>query len=239
MNAWTQPRRRGLVAAALARAEAWLLEPPRAASVGLAPPPARPVVVVRGLARGCGTSAVARALAVSLARSDPGGTAVVVGGPRGTGPRIGAQAAVRIARVLAGAGCESARASGRVCLVGEGDPLGVAVGCSDAPVVIDVAHPSPPAEGLGHGDVVVLVASPAVEAALADAVEASLAAAGHVVEVVVNRVEPDDASPARADRLLIGESRLAAQLALACRDARGPFATPIAELAERCRAAAP
>jgi hypothetical protein len=36
----------------------------------------------------------------------------------------------------------------------------------------------------------------------------------------------------------VGESRLAAQLALACREARGPFATPIAELAQRCRAAA-
>lgn len=241
MNAWSQPRRGGIVAAALARAEAWLLEPPeRGAALPLPPIPPRPVVVVRGLARGCGASAVARALAASLARHDPAGAAVVVGGPSGNGPRIGASAAVRVARALASAGCAGARASGRVCLIADADPLAAAVERSDVPVVIDVGHASPPAEGLGHADLVVLVASPGVEGSLVDAVEASLVAAGHVVEVVVNRVEPDDLrDAARAGRLLIGESRLAAQLALACREARGPFATPIAELAERCRAAAP
>jgi hypothetical protein len=198
------------------------------------------VVVVRGLARGCGASTVARALAASLARGDPAGAALVVGGPRGSGPRIAAPAAVRMARALARAGCDGARASGRVCIVADCDPLAVAVGRADAPVVVDVAHVSPPAEGLGHADLVVLVGSPGVEESLLRAVEASLAGAGHLVEVVVNRVEPDDLPRSSgAGRLLIGESRLAAQLALACREARGPFATPIAELAERCRAAAP
>jgi hypothetical protein len=239
VNAWSQPRRSGFLAAALARAEAWLLEPP--GSVPPAPPvPARPVVVVRGLARGCGASAVARALAATLARGDPGGAAVVVGGPGGSGPRIATPAALRMARALVDAGCGAVRASGRVCLVADDGPLALAVERADAPVVIDVAHASPPAQGLGHADVVVLVGSPAVEGSLIDAVEASLLGAAHRVEVVVNRVEPDDLPRAsEAGRLLIGESRLAAQLALACREARGPFATPVAELAERCRAAAP
>lgn len=241
MNAWSGPRRGGIVAAALARAEAWLLEPPRPGVARPAPPaPSRPVVVVRGLARGCGSSTIARALAASLARGDPAGAAVVVGGPSGSGPRIAAPAAVRMARALSEAGCDSARASGRVCLVSDSHPLAVSVERADAPVVVDVAHASPPAQGLGYADLVVLVGSPAVERSLAGAVEASLACAGHLVEVVVNRVEAEDLpQSAFAGRLLIGESRLAAQLALACREARGPFATPIAELAERCRAAAP
>jgi hypothetical protein len=258
MNAWSQSGAGGgLLAAALARAEAWLLDPPapRAPMPPPAPPP-RPVVAVRGLARGCGASTVARALAAVLARGDPGGAAVLVGGPAGTGPRIAGPAALRVARALAVAGCDHVRASGRVCLVGHGEPLTAVASASACPVVVDVAHASPAAEGLGQADVAVLVASPAVEAALVVAVEASLVTAGHRVEVVLNRVDPlevdvprgpvpeaglpgsVDGWPSAGAWLEIGESRLAAQLALACREARGPFARPIAELAERCRAAA-
>ena len=51
MSAWSERGRGGLVAAALARAEAFLLEPP---APHMAPPPsepaARPVAAVRGLA---------------------------------------------------------------------------------------------------------------------------------------------------------------------------------------------
>ena len=76
--------------------------------------------------------------------------------------------------------------------------------------------------------------------------ETSLATAGHRVETVANRVDWRDGhargEPAPCDELgqplTIGESRLAAQLALACREARGPFAGPVAELAERCLSAA-
>jgi hypothetical protein len=249
VNAWPHAGRAGgVLTAALARAEAWLLEPPAPhAPAPPVEPPARPIVAVRGLARGCGASTVARALAATLARDDPTGAAVLVGGPTGTGPRIAAPAALRLARTLADGGCESVRASGRVCLVGDPDAL-VAVPCAHAyPVVIDVAHASPPAEGLGSADLAVLVASPAVEPALAGAVETSLAAAGHRVELVMNRVDPIEAPPrgdepfggqAIGEPLRIGESRLAAQLALACREPRGPFARPIAELADRCRASA-
>jgi hypothetical protein len=249
VNAWSQARGGGMLATALARAEAWLLEPPapRAPAPPIEPP-RRPVVVVRGLARGGGASTVARALAATLARGDPAGAAVVVGGPPGAGPRIAAPAAVRAARQLDGLGCQAARATGRVCVLSDGEPLAAVAAARAWPVVVDVAHASPPAEGLGHADLAVIVTSPAVEAALAVAVESSLVAAGHRVEVVVNRVdwrEPADGEPAgsRASGALgapleIGESRFAAQLALACREARGPFAKPIAELAERCRAAA-
>ena len=249
MNAWPHPRGGGLLATALARAEAWLLEPaaPRAAARSPAPPP-RPVVVVRGLARGCGASTVARVLAVALARGDPGGAAVVVGGPQGAGPRIAAPAAVRAGRTLTDLGCESLRPAGRVCLVSDSELLPVIVARRTWPVVIDVAHASHPAEGLGAADMAVLVACPAVEPSLVAAVETSLLDAGHRVEVVANRVEPRESEEAEQPpghggdplgaRLEIPESRLAAQLALGCREARGAFAKPIAELADRCRAAA-
>jgi hypothetical protein len=249
VTAWSQSRGRGggLLAAALARAEALLLDPPSPRAPAPPPvPPPRPVVAVRGLARGCGTSTVARALAAALARGDPGGAAVLLGGPSGTGPRIAGPAAIRVAQALSVAGCDHVRASGRVCLVGEGEPLTTVASAADCPVVVDVSHASPPAEGLGQADLVVLVASPAVEVALVAAVEASLITAGRRVEVVLNRVDaadpsgeqPASAHAAEASRLEIGESRLAAQLALACREPRGPFARPIAELADRCRVAA-
>src|SRR3989442_1615521 len=140
VNAWPHARGGGLLATALARAEAWLLEPaaPRAAAPSPAPPP-RPVVVGRGLARGGGAS------------------------PGAPGP-------------------------------------------------------------------------------------AGALAAGRRVAVVANWVEPQEVedveSPpshqcgALGARLEIPKSRLAAQLALGCREARGAFAKPIAELADRCRAAA-
>ena len=240
MTAWSQPRGGGVVSAALARAEAWLLEPAGGGAGPSAPgPPPRPVVVVRGLGPRAGTSTIARLLAAALAHDDPAGAAVVVGRSRG-GARLATPAASRLARGLAHAGCAGVRAIGRVCHVPDHNPLALAVEEAEAPVVVDVAHGSPPAEGLGHADLVVLVGSPAIESSLVEAVELSLALAGHVVEVVVNRVEPDDLPGAsRPGRLVIGESRLAAQLALGCREARGPFATPIADLAERCRAAAP
>jgi hypothetical protein len=255
-----------LVASALARAEAWLLEPPAPrASTSQPAPPARAVVVVRGLARGCGASTVARGLAAALAGDDPSGAAVVVGGPPGAGPRIATPAAIRAGRSLVDLGCAGVRPTGRVCLVGDAGPLAAILARRAWPVVVDVAHASPPAEGLGGAHLVVLVASPAVEASLVAAVEASLAAAGHRVEVVLNRVESEEGGDERvaaggaaaydgaeagaeaamapphgalSPPLQIGDSRLAAALALGCREARGPFARPIAELADRCRAAA-
>src|SRR5207244_264538 len=206
----------------------------RQAGAPTAPPRALRVLVVLGLACGCGASTVARVLAVALARGDPGGAAVVVGGPQGAGPRIAAPAAVRASRTLTELGCESLRPAGRVCLVSDSELLPVIVARRTWPVVIDVAHASHPAEGLGAADVAVLVASPAVEPSLVAAVETSLLDAGHRVDVVVNRIEPHEVADVESPlshrrgtlgaRLEIPESRLAAQLALGCREARGAFA---------------
>src|SRR2546423_13304723 len=71
----------GLLATALARAEAWLLEPPEPASAVVVPEPPRPIVTVRGLAPRCGASTVARGLAAVLAMAGPPGAAGGVGPP--------------------------------------------------------------------------------------------------------------------------------------------------------------
>ena len=241
MTAWPESRGGGgLVAVVLAKAESWLLEPPPAAGVTAAPPsPPRPVVAVRGLSAGCGCSTVARALAVALAVDDPTGAAALVGGTDGARPRLAGAAAARLARELAELGCRGVHASGRLCLIPGGATGEVVALHRPCPLVIDVSADSPPAEALGLADRVVLVAAAADEPSLAAAVEDSLVRAGHRVEVVINRVAELERAPVEpVGAIAIGESRLAAQVALACRGARGPFARPIAELADRCRARA-
>jgi hypothetical protein len=246
VTAWTDSRReRGVLAAALARAEAWLLEPPEQDALSPAPPshPVRPVVAVRGLGPDCGATTVARALAVALARGDPSGAAAVVGGLGAAGPRMANPACARLARRLAGMGYETIRTVGRLCILGGCEPLPPIAAERPCPVVVDVAHGAPPAEGLGVADQVILVGSPEIDSALAVAVGTSLARAGHGADLVLNRVADPaevhaEAAGFGAAVAVIGESRLAAQLALACRGPRGPLAEPIADLAERCRARA-
>ena len=212
MNAWPEPRRGGgVLATALARAEAWLLEPPEPTAAGPAPgPPARPVVAVRGLARGCGASAVARALAVVLAREDPSGASAIGGCAGGGGPRL-ATPPRRGLRAPWPTWAARVRTSGRVCLVPEGEPLAAVVARRACTVVIDVGHSSPPGEALGLADHVVLVASPDVERSLAAAVETSLLRAGHTVDLVLSRVEDVHAAagqvPARSSSASRGSRR--------------------------------
>src|SRR4051812_2351168 len=113
-----------VVSAWLARAEAWLLEPadpaPPAPAVFDAPPQP-PAVAVIGLARGCGATTVARALAVELALRDPAGAAIVTSErmPVAGAPSLGTAASVRLARSMRALGCTAVRAAGRLCLVHE------------------------------------------------------------------------------------------------------------------------
>lgn len=242
MNAVSRMRGDGFFAAVLARAETWLLEPPDVASGGspgadqdehdLAPAPPRPVVAVRGLAPRCGTTTVARALAAALARTDPAGVAIVAGPLPAPGARLATRPATRLARTVTALGCDTARPTGRICLIAAEEPLPPLLADLPAPLVIDLPHSSPPAEGLALADCVVLVADPSVEPSLVLAVETSLAQAGRVVEIAFTKVE--DAEATLPGAVAIGDSRLAAQVALAGRDPRGPFAEPIAELARRC-----
>jgi len=179
---------------------------------------------VVGLARGCGATTVARALAVELALRDPAGVALVASSRGGAGaPPLPVPASARLARSLRGLGCEGARGVGRLCLVGECDlpPM------RPAPLVLDTGRER------SSADRTVLVAGARVEPSLAQVVSASLERSGRRPIVVANRVE--DAEPWDAiGALVIGESRLAAALALAGRESRGRLAAAIRELVDRC-----
>ena len=234
MNAWPEQGRGGeLLAAVAARAEAWLFDPPpvqRPARVEREPPP-RPVVAVVGLGRGCGTTTVARALGVELARRDPGRAAVVSAGSRWTGPAVATGAARRVARAL---GCP---AVGRLALA----PLDVPVlrrlaADRPAPLVLDVGHGDPPEPALALADLFLMVASPEVEPALAEVAAAALARDGNGPRVVLNRAA-DASGWRRPPDVVVGETRVGARLALAGRDPLGPLAAAAGVLADACAAA--
>ena len=199
-------------------------------SAAFDPDPPRPVVAVLGLAPGAGASTLARAVAASLAAFDPGRAAIL---HTASPPRAGiaSGAATRLARATAAGGCDSARAVGRLCVVGAGEPLAALVAARAAPLVVDVAHGEPTEGAVALCDYVVLVAPAEVEPALVGAVEASLRADGASISTVIGRVAGDP--PDLAHALIVSESRLAAQLTLACREPRGALAGVAVELAER------
>lgn len=223
-------RRRGLLAAVAARAEAWLLEPetprPRAAEPRTG---VRPVVAVVGLGERCGTTTIARALAIELARRDSGGAAFVSGTSRGGAPSLATAGARRLARGLS---AEAGAAVGRLCLVDPDDPaLRELCGSRPAPVVLDVGHGTPPQTAAALADDVVLVADADVEPALADAVRASLARDDRVPFLVLNRAADPGLWGNRVP-VAVGDVRLGARLATAGRDPTPGLARPVAELAD-------
>jgi hypothetical protein len=196
-----------------------------------APEPSPPVVAVVGLAPGAGASTVARAVAARLADEDPCGAAILVTpDPPRTG--LATAAASRLARTLADHGTDGPRATGRLCLVDASEPLAPIAAQRSAPLVADIAHGAPTEGAVALAHHVVLVCAPDVEPALTSAVESALRGAGHSVSLVLNRVvgEPP---PGLEHALEVPESRLAAQLTLACREPRGALAAVAVELAER------
>jgi hypothetical protein len=231
VTAWPEQRRGGLVAAVAARAESWLLEPGApAARVVERPPPPRPVVAVIGLARRCGTTTVARALAAELARRDPAGAAIVTSAavPAQSSPALATGAARRLARVLGG------RATGRLALVAADDPdLRRLVADRHAPVVLDVGHGTPPEGAVAMADRAVLVASPDVEPALAELAAGALTRDGGAPLVVLNRALGGDGW-GTGPVAIVGESRLGARLAQAGRDPLGTLRAAAELLADGC-----
>jgi hypothetical protein len=231
MTAWPEPRGSGgFLAAVASRAERWLLEPapprPRAAEPE---PDTRLVVAVIALGPRCGTTTIARALAIELARRDRSGAAIVCAESRGPTAALATAAARRLTRALPE---ESAAAAGRLCLLDpDGPALRELAATRPAPLVLDVPHGHPPESPVALADATVLVASPSVEPALADVVAASLARAGAAPPVVLNRAVDLGAWSGR-DVLTIGDARLGARLALAGRDPTPGLARPIADLAD-------
>jgi hypothetical protein len=245
MSALPHGSRPGPRSPLVARATAWLLDPPlrdRPPPLAIAPAavpplePPRPLAAVVGLAPRAGTSTIARALAARLAALDPSGAAILLTPDPPRAP-VATPAAIRLARALAALGIEHARAAGRLCLVPESEPLAALARKRSAPLVADIGHGTPAEGNTALADQVVLVCPPDVEPALASAVEAALRAGDHAVALVVNRAT-EEPPEALAHALLVAESRLSAQLTLACREPWGALAGIAAELAARATAEA-
>lgn len=231
MSARTVPS--GALAGALTAARAWLLEPaePRAAEQAVPAPP-RPVIAVFGLARGCGVTVVARALAAELAARDGCGTAAVSAHGGGAAIPLASGAAVRLARLLADVPGAGVRAVGRLCLVqGAHDAALADTARHFAPLVIDAGSAAVGGAPAALADSVVLVAPRRAEPALATLAADCIARVGPPPIVVLNRAGADARWRARA-ALTLPDARAGAQLALAGREARGALGAAIAQLAD-------
>lgn len=227
--------RPGRLAAALAAAGAWLLEPAEPAREPplAAPAPARPVIAVFGLARCCGATVVARALAAELATRDDQGAAAVHCEASARGIPLATPAASRLARRLAELPDADTRAVGRLCLVGGTQPhllADTARHC--APLVLDAGVTAVGGVPAAVADEVVVVAGPSTEPALAGVAAECLARVGHEPIVVRNRSGAPRAGDIGAHAL--PDSRMGAQLALGGREPRGELGRAVAELADRC-----
>lgn len=229
--------RRGMVASALTSAAGWLIEPAPAPEV-VEPAPAhrepRPVVAVAGLRRGAGVTTLARALGAALGVRDPCGACVVTAAAGGASVPLGLPAGGRLSRRIAPFIDGRARPCGRLCLVEDADRACLSAVARDvAPLVLDVSDPAEAAAAVSVADHVLLVAGPETEPALAAVVAESLGLVGPPPLVVVNRSGRASERWAAEPHVPVPESRLAAQLAGAGREPRGPVGQAVAALAER------
>jgi hypothetical protein len=218
-----------MLAAVATRAERWLLEPPPSHPRATEPEICRPALAVIGLAPRCGTTTLARALAVELAKRDPGGAAIVTSSTRPPAGALASTAARRLARSLT---ASAPAALGRLCAVDADDrSLPDLAASRPAPLVLEVAHGAAPELAVALADTAALVAGPAVEPALADLVAASLTRDDRPPLIVLNRV-PEPADWGARHALVVGDVRLGARFALAGREPTPSLAAPIAELAD-------
>jgi hypothetical protein len=221
---------RGLLASAAAAIESFLLEPvaPPAASDAVEPLERRPVVSVFGLAKGCGATVVARALAAELASRDPCGSAAVSCEARPAGIPLATHAAARLARVLEDVPGAFPRAVGRLCLVGDVDPLRLSdTARHHAPLVIDAGSDALGGAPASVADRAIIVMRHEHEPALARVGAECVARVGPSPVVVLNRA-PHDQPGAFA----LPSSPMGARLALGGREAPGELGRAIAELAD-------
>jgi hypothetical protein len=210
--------RRGRLQALLAAAGSFLLDPPEAvdsyAPAGGADPDGlrdmatpdppllqavRPVVAVFGLAGGCGSTMVARALAAELAARDASGTAAVACESRPGGLPLATKAATRLARALQDLP-GGARALGRLCLLHGGDPSSLGDALRGlAPLVIDAGSSSLGGVAACIADRTLIVTTPAIEPTLARVAIECVARVGPEPTLVMNRARhADDPSDAHA-----------------------------------------
>ena len=251
-----------MLAAALASVGSFLIEPAEPVERSRsAPDPveqlrARPVVAVFGLARGCGTTTVARALAVELASRDSANAAIVACESPAAGVRLATQPAARLARSIQDYPRAHARAVGRLCLVHADLVLLIEGARHLAPMVLDAGSSGVGGVPASLADRTVLVTAPDAEPSLARVAADCLARVGPEPVIVLNRVteQQDGARPdpgsesngqvagghahrdARGSPIPLPDSRLGAQLALSGREPRGALGHAVVRLADRCHA---
>ena len=155
------------------------------------------MIAVFGLARGCGVTVVARALAAELARRDRGGAAAVHCDARAAGILLATRAASQLARALSELPGTDTRAVGRLCLVGGEERTAVSQATRElSPLVLDAGSAALGGAPAAVADRVLLVATPAVEPALAGVGADCLAGLGHAPLLVLNRAhqpgEPEE-----------------------------------------------
>jgi hypothetical protein len=226
------PRARGGLASAASALESFFLEPASGApgSEAAAPLERRPVVCVFGLARGCGATVVARALAAELAVRDPAATAAVYCDTRPGGIPLATHAATRLARTLADVPGAMPRAVGRLCLVGGVDALPLSeTARHHAPLVIDAGSDATGGAAASLADCTVLVTTAVTEPALARVAAECVARVGPPPILVLNRAPHD-----QPGTLALPNSPLGARLALGGREARGELGRAVAELVDLC-----
>jgi hypothetical protein len=220
----------GVLASAVAAVESFFLESsrPEPAADGAAPVEVRPVVCVFGLARGCGVTVVARALAAEFAARDVDGAAAVCCAARPGGVPLATRAATALARLLEDVPGVASRAVGRLCLVNARD-LGRLVDTArhHAPVVIDAGAEAIGGAPASVADRTVIVTTRDVEPALARVAVECIARVGPPPVVLLNRAPHD-----QPGLFALPNSPLGARLALGGREARGELGRTIGELAD-------
>jgi hypothetical protein len=221
---------RGFFASAAAALESFFLEPaaPPPASDAVEPLELRPVVCVFGLARGCGATVVARALAAELAVRDPSGAAAVSCQARQGGIPLSTRPATRLARLLEDVPGAAPRAVGRLCLVGGADALRLAdTARHHAPLVVDAGSDALGGASASIADHTIIVTTPAREPALARVGAECVARAGPQPIVVLNRAPHD-----QPGLFALPNSPMGARLALGGREPRGELGRAVGELAD-------
>ena len=222
----------------LRRAGEWLIEPDpdaagtRTRALELVPPRSYPLVGVVGLARRCGATTIARALAAELA-SRHEGAAVVASPERPAVVALGSSPpATHLAQMLAQ--LDARRAAGRLCLAACADAELLAAATRElAPAVMEVEPGCAALDAARVLDRVLLVASPELEQALAAAVAETIAAVGEPPLLAVNRANDHGPWLVHAD-VLVPDSRVGARLALAGREPRGWLGKAVKQLVDLC-----
>jgi hypothetical protein len=200
-------RRRSLLSGVLTKAEGFLLEPaePDGSPVPRVRRAYRAVIAVYGLAAGCGTTTVARALAAELARRDSSGAAGVMCEARASAIPLATQDASRLARAFEELPGTVTRAVGRLALVRTADPLPLAESARHlAPLVLDAGAGSLGGVPAAVADLSVVVTGPGVEPSLARVAAECLQRVGPAPLVVLNRGERAQRGWAEHERTEIG-----------------------------------